>query len=81
MEVPKELPQSFVTTRYVSEGGFELFSYNTLQLRNWFVRVSITETDTIMAVLTHVHLGLTKIAFFNDEVKAHQFIQDVISTD
>lgn len=80
MEAPKESPQLFITTRSKLKDGFDITSMGVVKIKNWYVRVSTTSLDSICVVMTHADYGLTNIAFFTDEIKAHQYIT-VIASD
>lgn len=55
-------------------GGIDITSMGVVQLKMWYVKVSTTSLDSICVVMTHCQLGYTKVAFFVDEIKAHEFI-------
>lgn len=81
MEAPKESPQSFTTNKSRSPSGCVITSLSTIRIKNWFVRVSTTSFDTICVVMCHVKTEDTRVAFFIDEIHAHNFIKAVTSDD
>lgn len=78
MDLPKEYQKS-LTTRFVDRRGIELYSLCTVVINNWMVRASITVFDTVLVVMTHKHLGFTKVSFFTDETKAHDYIHSIVN--
>lgn len=61
-------------TTLKTESGFELFSFNTVLLENWFVKASISNADTICVLMMNIESEELVVGFFTDEVKANDFV-------
>jgi len=60
--------------------GLDLHSFETVELDGWYVRVSVTNIDSILVVMQNPCTLESKIGFFFDELEANRFINFVISS-
>jgi len=77
VEAPKESHHSFTTSKSRFDNGFEITSLGVVLINDWYIRISTTTLDSICVVMTRKKDGYTKVAFFYDELIAHEFIKDV----
>lgn len=60
--------------------GLDLHSFEAVELDGWFVRVSVTNIDSILVVMQNPATFNTKVGFFFDELEANKFINFWISS-
>ncbi len=81
MEVPKQFPQFFTTVKACQGSIIEITSCEVIKIKDWFVRVSTTTSlDSICIVMLHQKTLFTNIAFFTDEILAHEYIKKIVSS-
>jgi len=49
-------------------------------MNEWLVKLSIAGEETIMVILIHPASNNIQMAYFNDEIRAHDFILGVTNT-
>lgn len=60
--------------------GLDLHSFETVELEDWLVRVSVTNIDSILVVMQHPSTLITRVGFFFDELEANKFINFWLSS-
>jgi len=56
------------------ESGLELTSVEPVVINDWILKASMTNLDTILVVMHHRLLHVTKIGLFEEENSANQFV-------
>jgi len=56
------------------ESGLELTSVEPVVINDWVLKASMTNLDTILVVMHHRLLHVTKIGLFEEENSANQFV-------
>lgn len=79
MDQPKELQTSYSIRKHLHQ-GVSYTSFNTLRMNEWLVKLSIAGEETIMVILIHPASNNIQMAYFNDEIRAHDFILGVTNT-
>lgn len=58
-----------------------LVSIQPTILNGWIVQGSVLNNDSICLILFNVDFGVSIVRYFEDEVKAHQFLTDLVYGD
>ena len=58
-----------------------LVSINPTILNGWIVQGSVLNNDSICLILFNVDFQVSIVRYFEDEVKAHQFLTDLVYGD
>lgn len=56
------------------ESGIELTSVEPVVINDWLLKASLTNLDTILVVMHHRLLHVTKIGLFEEEDSANRFV-------
>ena len=68
---PKTRYQTKVTTLL---NGLELTSIEPVVINDWILKASMTNLDTILVIMHHRLLHVTKLGTFEDEDAANSFV-------
>lgn len=63
-----------VIRRTLHPSGTEVFSFDSVLLKNWIVKASASSQDSILVVMKNVKTEEVLTYFFSDEVQANDFI-------
>lgn len=58
-----------------------LVSLKPMEINGWVIQGSVLDNDSICLILFDVDSTLSIVRYFEDEVKAHQFLTDFVYGD
>jgi hypothetical protein len=63
-----------VVRKIVHVSGFEVFTFDSVLLKDWVIKASASSHDSILVVMRNVKTGEVLSNFFTDETEANDFI-------
>lgn len=63
-----------VIKRVLHASGLEVFTFDSVLLRDWVIKASASNLDSIFVVMKNIKTGEVIAEFFTDEVQANDFI-------
>ena len=68
-------------TNAITEMSKSLVSINPIIANGWLIQGSVFNNDSICLIFYNVDFDVTIVRYFEDEVKAHQYMTDLIYGD
>ena len=72
MSQPEKAKYATRVTSYLN--GLELTSVEPVVINDWILKASMTNADSILVIMHHRLLHVTKIGTFEDEDEANNFV-------
>ena len=69
------------STNAITEMSKSLVSINPIIANGWLIQGSVFNNDSICLIFYNVDFDVTIVRYFEDEVKAHQYMTDLIYGD